>query len=130
MTVLDTPRLRLRQLKAGDLDALVVHLNDWEVSQWLLNPPFPYTHADGRNYIAIVQADHAAGPGHGFAIADRTDDLVIGTIGTNSVRDDAGTGTIGYWLGRPYWGHGYASEAVRALLGHGFAALGYQRLIA
>ena len=30
---------------------------------------------------------------------------------------------IGYWLGQPYWGHGYTSEAARGSIAHVFAAI-------
>jgi [ribosomal protein S5]-alanine N-acetyltransferase len=37
---------------------------------------------------------------------------------------------IGYWIGRPYWGHGYASEAATVVVGYGFEQLGLNRIFA
>ena len=44
--------------------------------------------------------------------------------------DEPETGILGYWLGRPHWGGGLASEAVRAVLAHGFGTLGFRRVLA
>ena len=48
MTVIRTARLTLRPFVEGDIDAMVALLNDWEVSQWLAVPPYPYRRADAR----------------------------------------------------------------------------------
>src|ERR1700722_15104614 len=38
-------------------------------------------------------------------------------------------GEVGYWLGVPYWGRGFATEAVRALIDHAFGDLEHETLI-
>jgi ribosomal-protein-alanine N-acetyltransferase len=126
MTVIQTPRLTLRPFNEGDIDTMVALLNDWEVVQWLAIPPFPYRRADARFYVDHVRANHEAGPATEFAIALTEGDGVVGSIGLRpkSTADAA----IGYWLGQPHWGHGYASEAVEAVVAYGFGSLGLQRL--
>src|SRR3954471_15086160 len=109
MTVIRTPRLTLRPLNEGDIDTMVALLNDWEVSQWLAVPPFPYRRADARFYVDHVRANHEAGAATEFAVAVTDGDAVAGSIGLK--RKSEGEAALGYWLGQPYWGHGYASEA-------------------
>src|SRR5690242_16715598 len=123
--VLETARLRLRSLRDADLADLVRLIDNWEVARWVSSVPHPYTEADGRAWIAIVQHDHAAGRPGRFAVALKETDRLIGGVGLDG---DTGNGSrepaLGYWIGEPYWGHGYAPEAVAAVVDYGFSGLG------
>jgi RimJ/RimL family protein N-acetyltransferase len=54
---------------------------------------------------------------------------VIGAVGLRVDRDHA-RAELGYWIGKPYWGRGYATEAARAALRWGFDSLGLERIYA
>jgi [ribosomal protein S5]-alanine N-acetyltransferase len=127
-----TPRLTLRPFNEGDIDAMSAFLNDWEVAQWLAIPPFPYRRADARFYVDHVRANHETGPATEFAIALTEGDGVVGAVGlrrnSGGPDGDPADAAIGYWLGQPHWGHGYAAEAVRAVVAYGFGSLGLERL--
>ena len=56
------------------------------------------------------------------------DGPVIGACGI--ARFDGREPELGYWLGVPFWGQGYATEAARAVIDHAFADLGYEHLLA
>src|SRR5690242_15838575 len=87
--------------------------------------PYPYTKADGREWIARVQQDHATGRPRRFAIALKQTDRLIGGVGLDgSTGDDSEEPALGYWLGQPYWGNGYASEAVAAVIDYRLRTLG------
>ena len=124
---LETGRLRLRCLKTDDLDAVVAALDDWAVAQWLTRPPFPYARADAEAYLAVMRSDHAGGRPTLFAVARAGDDAPSGAIGVEL--DDPATGELGYWIGRPHWGRGYAAEAAAALVARA-RLLGLERLLA
>jgi RimJ/RimL family protein N-acetyltransferase len=126
MTVIRTTRLTLRPFVESDIDAVVALLNDWEVSQWLAAPPFPYRRADARFYVDHVRANHEAGAATEFAIAVSDGDVVAGSIGLKRTCGDAEGAALGYWLGQPHWGHGYASEAAAVVVAYGFGELGLQ----
>jgi RimJ/RimL family protein N-acetyltransferase len=123
--VIETARLRLRPYREADLADLVRLIGNWEVARWVSNVPHPYADADGHAWIALVREAHATGRPRRFAIASKDSDRIIGGIGLDG---DPGAGTdeaaLGYWLGQPYWGRGYAREAVAALLDYGFRTLG------
>jgi RimJ/RimL family protein N-acetyltransferase len=119
--VIGTRRLVLRPLRAGDAAALFALFNDWEVVRFLSAPPWPYAREDADSFIAMVS--DPASKEVAFAIT-----LAGKLIGCATVRDSAasalqsGAGpNIGYWIGRPYWGKGYMTEALRALVTHVFA---------
>jgi RimJ/RimL family protein N-acetyltransferase len=127
--VLETVRLRLRSLRDDDLAELVALIGNWEVARWVSSVPYPYSEADGREWIATVRRDHATGRPRRFAIASKETDCIIGGVGLDG---DAGTETdepaLGYWLGQRYWGSGYGREAVAAMIEYGFGILGFETI--
>jgi 8-oxo-dGTP diphosphatase len=114
--IITTDRLRLRPMEPKDIDNFVHDLSDWEVQQWLTQPPFPYQRTDGETYLAIVQGNHATSHPTLFVIADKMCDAALGATAVDI--DGEGTGELGYWLGRGHWGRGLMKEAVAALLRH------------
>ena len=122
--MIETDRLRMRTLRGDDLTDLVVLINNWEVARWVSSVPHPYTKTDGRAWIARVQQDHATGRPLRFAIALRECDRLIGGIGLDgSTGDESEEPALGYWVGRPHWGNGYAREAVAAVIEYGLRTL-------
>jgi RimJ/RimL family protein N-acetyltransferase len=56
-------------------------------------------------------------------------DRLIGGIGLDGATGDGSTEpALGYWLGQPYWGKGFAREAVAAIIDYGFETLGYETI--
>jgi RimJ/RimL family protein N-acetyltransferase len=126
--VIRTARLQLRVLVAGDADSVVAAMNDWAVAQWVSTPPFPYRRQDFDTFLNIVCGDHATGRPSRFGMADRESDVLIGTIRIEPKSEDSGE--LGYWIGRPFWGRGYASEAAAALVQYARERLPFRRLTA
>jgi len=123
--VIETDRLRMRALRGDDLTDLVALINNWETARWVSSVPHPYAEADGRAWIARVQRDHATGRPLRFAIASRECDRLIGGIGLDgSTGDESEEPALGYWVGQPHWGNGYAREAVAAVIEYGLRTLG------
>jgi RimJ/RimL family protein N-acetyltransferase len=120
--VLETERLRLRPFRLSEADRLCALINDWDVVKWLNHRiPFPYGRADAEAWIAHVRGQHATPLPHTFALALKDGDALIGCIGLDEVRGRLAQ--IGYWMGKPFWGHGFATEAALAMSGFAFAAL-------
>ena len=123
--VIETGRLRMRSARGGDLGDLVSLINNWEVARWVSSVPHPYTEFDGREWVTRVQQDHATGRPRRFAIALKETDRLIGGVGLDgSTGDDSEEPALGYWLGEPHWGNGYAREAVAAVIDCGLRTIG------
>ncbi|MGB9643526.1 MAG: GNAT family N-acetyltransferase [Stellaceae bacterium] len=123
--MIETDRLHMRALRGDDLTDLVALINNWEIARWVSSVPHPYTEADGREWIARVQQDHATRRPLRFAIALRECDRLIGGIGLDgSTGDESEEPALGYWVGQPHWGNGYAREAVAAVIEYGLRTLG------
>lgn len=112
MTTLETARLILRLPLKGDAERIALLLNDPAVSGNLARVPHPYRLADARAWLATRRP--------GLAPTDTTFAIdlpgvgLIGHVGFH--RDMRGDTVIGYWLGQPYWGRGYMTEATAASL--------------
>jgi RimJ/RimL family protein N-acetyltransferase len=118
-----TARLALRPLREGDADRLHALFADWEVMRWLSSPPWPYGLDDARDFIAMRRRPD---PDYITAAITRDGDF-IGSVDAiikpaSSVQRERGY-SVGYWLGRPYWGRGYMSEAAAAFVGRLFASI-------
>jgi RimJ/RimL family protein N-acetyltransferase len=120
--VLKTERLVLRAPRARDAKAITGLVNDHRIAENTARIPHPYTLADAHDFLAHSNRDPAA-PSFLIALADGT---IIGSCGLGVSRD--GEPELGYWIGVPHWGRGYATEAARALIDHAFGALGCERL--
>jgi RimJ/RimL family protein N-acetyltransferase len=110
--MIETARLRLRQGLERDAEGLVAALNDWDVAQWLIQPPYPYRLEDAQAFIRSTwAADGASGR---YIVADRHSDILLGVL---TLTPAAGRAELGYWLGRAAQRQGYMREAAAALLG-------------
>jgi 8-oxo-dGTP diphosphatase len=126
---LATERLTLRAHLPEDAAELHRLLNDWEVSRNLAHVPYPYSRQSAEAWIASSLEQLAAGTAVHLAITghEGTAEMIVGGIG---LRLDQATRTarLGYWVGRRFWGHGVATEAVGRLVRWAMANLDLDRL--
>lgn len=121
MPTLATPRLRLRMFTEADAEDVWAYASDPEVSRWVQWDTHR-TRDDTRAFLRwTIEAYERPEPST-WAIEDASSGRVIGSIGWASWHPVHGRGEIGYVLRRDAWGRGLATEAVRAVLRHGFAA--------
>ena len=129
VSIIETPRLLLRPTREADTPEIVHLLSDPAIAETTLNIPYPYDEAKAREWLAFQQREREAGTGYTFAIVRGEDERLLGAI---DIRPNARhkKAEIGYWIGKPYWGRGYATEAVQALIRYGFEELGLNRIYA
>lgn len=117
-----TERLVLRAPRKSDARALAALINDRRIVENLARVPHPYTIDDAHDFIALVE--RGSEPAFLVTLPEGT---IIGGCGIGSLRRDGPE--IGYWFGVPFWGHGYATEAARAVIDHAFEELGHEFLL-
>lgn len=107
-----TPRLLLRPGWMEDAPALARAIGDRGIVRNLARAPWPYAPADAESFLAGLAGQvlpHCL-------IFTRTlgAPRLVGGCGLSADAD--GAPELGYWIARPYWGLGFATEASRALL--------------
>ncbi len=93
------------------------------------NIEHPYEDGMAEKWIRSCQEQIASGELVNFAITLRADGSFIGSIGLH-LDEDRNQAELGYWVGKPYWNRGYATEAVKGMIGHAFSALKLDRVYA
>lgn len=121
--------LSLRPWRLSDAQALAGILNDPAVQANLRDGlPYPYTEADGREFIAAMLA---ADPDKTFAFAIVQGETLVGGIGVFRQENvHYRTAEMGYYLGRAFWGQGIAPWAVQEAARRVFAATDLLRIFA
>jgi RimJ/RimL family protein N-acetyltransferase len=105
-----TARLLLRPGWIQDAPAVFGAIRDEAIVRNLSSPPWPYSLADAETFLNAERRPSEPA----MLIFRRTGGApeLVGSIGFG--RDQDGEIELGYWIGRAFWGRGYATEAGRA----------------
>jgi len=125
---LRSEQLVLRPLERTDAPKVADMAGEWEVARWTLDIPHPYDITMARNFIAWAQDELPAQRRIFLAMVARASGDLVGTI--SLTRNGADEGEIGYWVGRPYQGRGFAREAAAAVIAVAFEAMALRRVVA
>ena len=119
--VLETKRLCLRAPRLGDAKTVATLANDRRIAENTARIPHPYKMSDAEGFI--TGANKAGGEAV-FLITLR-DETIVGACGVVLQEE---TPELGYWLGLPFWGQGYATEALHAVIDYAFTDLEHEAL--
>ena len=117
--------IALRTFEMRDAPRVQLLAGEREVAETTAQLPHPYP--DGAAEAWIAGQSRSASE-HAYAVTLSEDGMLIGAIALRPV--PAEHGHLGYWIGRPYWGRGYATCATRALLAIAFHCLDAEELTA
>jgi RimJ/RimL family protein N-acetyltransferase len=105
-----TQRLILRAPREQDAEQIAVLADNRHVADMLARMPHPYTVSHARAFIHMEMQRRA---GAGYAITLAGTGTPVGCAGVNHTERGL---ELGYWIGEPYWGRGFATEAAHALV--------------
>jgi len=124
---LTTERLILRPPRAEDAADVQRLAGAEEVALNTLMIPHPYPDGVAEEWIASHEERFAKGEDLALAITLRETGELAGVIGLR-FRPKHDGAEIGYWVGVPYWGRGYTTEAAQAMLRYGFEERGLKKI--
>ena len=113
-----TSRLTLRTLSQHDARRIAALAGDWDVARMTGRIPYPYSATAALQWVSDLADGEVV-----YGI-DHLGEL-IGICGFS--RKDESSAEIGYWIGKPYWGNGFATEAADAVMSYGFTKAGVKR---
>jgi RimJ/RimL family protein N-acetyltransferase len=124
---LETARLRLRPFRASDAPDVQRLAGARAVAAATLTVPHPYPDGAAEAWIATHAPAWAAGQGIVCAVTVAATDALVGAVGLARTPAHA-SAELGYWIGEPAWGQGFATEAAGALCAYAFSALDVHRI--
>jgi RimJ/RimL family protein N-acetyltransferase len=113
VTEIKTKRLKLRPVRMSDAATIARFCGDPGVGRNLAQTPLPYLETAAEGWVMTLKARERLGREFVFAI-DLAGEGMVGCIGAHHKQGDAFE--VGYWFGRPYWGRGFATEALKGFV--------------
>ncbi|MHB0964366.1 MAG: GNAT family N-acetyltransferase [Gemmatimonadaceae bacterium] len=128
LPTLSTERLELRPFLLSDAKNVQLLAGDREVADTTLAIPHPYLDGMAESWIVTHEGAWTRHESATLAITEAD----AGLVGAISLRIELPQrrAELGYWIGVPYWGRGYATEAARAMIEFGFRRLSLHRIYA
>ena len=125
-STLTTARLVLRPFGPADATAVHRYVSDRDVAATTASIPHPYPDGGALDWIEKEAQAAARGESVVFAVTAAPH----GVIGAAGLRLEAAhaKAELGYWIGKPHWRHGYATEAAQAVVRYGFEQLHLERI--
>ena len=126
-TIFKTERLSARPIQLNDAPRVAELFQEKELPWNLGRAPWPYSLSDAENWLTLAQTQWDTGTEFPFAILK--EGTLIGSCGITRVNPAENIWEIGYWLGKPYWGNGYVTEAAEGLLDWAAREAGITRFV-
>lgn len=126
LITMKTGRLILRPFTIDDATRVQELAGNKDVAKTTLGIPHPYPIEAAEQWIK----NHPKMMKNGvfpFAIVLKAEDILIGTM-TIRINDTHKKGELAYWVGKEYWGNGYATEAAKEIVRYGFENLNLNRI--
>jgi ribosomal-protein-alanine N-acetyltransferase len=125
---LKTERLNLRGFRLSDATRISRLAGEFEIADTTLRIPHPYQKKMAEKWVSEHRRKYEEGKSIHWAIILNENKKLIGSISLMHINRKHLHAEMGYWIGKEYWNHGYASEAGHAVIRYGFEDLGLNRI--
>jgi [ribosomal protein S5]-alanine N-acetyltransferase len=127
---LESERLVLRPYRLQDAADVQRLAGDRRIADVTTTVPHPYPDTAAQAWMARHAPAFEAGTAAELAVTLKADGALLGTVSLLELSAQHARAEFGYWMGVPFWGQGYCSEAVQRLLAFAHADLGVTRIVA
>lgn len=125
--VLHTDRLILRPPVPGDAETIEHFISDRRIAEMTALIPHPYPEGSCIHWIRLTEQQWLDGKKASFVICRRDTGELVGSI--SLFNDGDRHNEVGYWIGVPHWGKGYATEALCRVIRYAFEDLDFKCLV-
>lgn len=127
---LNTEHLRLRKLRASDVECYYNHVGSSEaVTRYMLWQPHKSL-VESRESIEKVLIRYEEGNAYTWAIALAEDDTIIGRIDLLRFDEEQSSCSFAYMLGKEFWGRGFGTDSLKAVFAFAFEKMEMQKIVA
>lgn len=124
--LLTTERLILRPLELSDATKIQQLAGNVDIANGTISVPHPYSDGMAGKWIGKHLAGWYSNQSAIFAITLKSNHQLVGCAGLENISKDSAQ--LGYWIGVPFWGHGYCTEAAERIKEFGFNKLNIRHL--
>lgn len=124
---LSTDRLLLRKFHISDKGVIKDLCSERDIAATTLSIPHPFSLEDAEKWLQNKQDDFKQGKEIAWAMCLKESNKLIGAIGMR-LEPKHESAELGFWVGKPFWGNGYVSEAGEEVVHFSFNELGLYRL--
>lgn len=125
--ILKTKRLILRPFDESNIPEVTRLAGDFAIADTTICIPHPYSENDARTWIGTHAGQYESGKSVTYAITAVDSGRLIGSISLSLNTADCNA-ELGYWIGKPFWGNGFATEASARMIQYGFEELNLNRI--
>jgi len=127
MLTITTARLVLRPFDITDAQRISELCNNYNIYKSTLTLPYPYPIESALAWIPTHEDNFKNDRLYEFALTDKTTGELYGAMSLSNNKTHK-NGEVAYWVGEEYWGNGYATEALKALITFAFTEKGYHKV--
>ena len=127
---MNSARLLLDSLSEADVASLVELAGDPAIADTTISVPHPLDERVAHEWLAGLAQTMALGSAEHFAIREASGAPLVGMVSLRGIDREHEEVEVSFWIGRPFWRRGYATEAACAVVDHAFDVLGLNRLVA